>query len=159
MWKTSKATVQTELNPRDADSRVAEPRGGRLAFDEGLDPAHDNYATLLLDRIFKAALAAKATDVHFELQRQHTLLHWRVDGTLVDLGHVPNGRTTSILNRIKALARLVTYRSDVPQEGRMILPEYQLEARVGTLPTLHGERAVIRLATSQRKLRDLQELG
>jgi type II secretory ATPase GspE/PulE/Tfp pilus assembly ATPase PilB-like protein len=41
----------------------------------------------------------------------------------------------------------------------LILPEYQLEARVGTLPTLHGERAVVRLASSRRELRSLQELG
>ena len=78
---------------------------------------------------------------------------------MINLGSVPNGRSTSILNRIKALARLVTYRSDVPQEGRLIVPEYQLEARVGTLPTLHGERAVVRLASGRKKMRSLQELG
>lgn len=120
---------------------------------------HDGYAVAIVDRILKSAIAANVTDIHFELNRDQTLLRWRVDGTLIDLGSIPNGRTTSILNRIKALARLVTYRSDVPQEGRLIVPEYQLEARVGTLPTLHGERAVVRLASSRKKLRSLQELG
>lgn len=149
MWKPFKSNAPTELDSRDATS----------SFHVGLDPAQDSYATVILDRILQAAITARATDVHFELHRQQTLLHWRVDGTLVDLGSVPNGKTTSILNRIKALARLVTYRCDIPQEGRLILPVFQLEARVGTLPTLHGERAVIRLATGQRKLLGLQELG
>ncbi len=148
MWKSTKSDAAP-----DADSE------GALGFSAGLDPANDNYAVLVVDRILKAAVNAKATDVHFELSRTQTLLHWRVDGTLVDLGCVPNGRTTSILNRIKAMARLVTYRSDIPQEGRLALPEYQLEARVGTLPTLHGERVVIRLATGQKKRLKLKELG
>ena len=148
MWKSSKINE----TPLTAD-------GGTLDFTRGLDPAHDSYAVMVVDRILKSAVAANVSDIHFELNRDQTLLLWRVDGTLIDLGSVPNGRTTSILNRIKALARLVTYRSDIPQEGRMLVPEYQLEARVGTLPTLHGERAVIRLAFNRQKLRSLQELG
>ena len=129
MWKSSKINE----TPLTAD-------GGTLDFTRGLDPAHDSYAVMVVDRILKSAVAANVSDIHFELNRDQTLLLWRVDGTLIDLGSVPNGRTTSILNRIKALARLVTYRSDIPQEGRLLVPEYQLEARVGTLPTLHGER-------------------
>ncbi|MDX1929380.1 MAG: ATPase, T2SS/T4P/T4SS family [Pirellulaceae bacterium] len=147
MWKSSK-------NP---ETTLAENVG--LDFASGLNPAHDSYAVTVVDRILKAAVAANVTDIHFELNRDQTLLLWRIDGTLIDLGSVPNGRSTSILNRIKALARLVTYRTDIPQEGRLIVPEYQLEARVGTLPTLHGERAVIRLASGRRKLRALHELG
>jgi general secretion pathway protein E len=148
LWKSSK-TPETAL--------AAENVG--LDFASGLNPAHDSYAVTVVDRILNAAVIAHVTDIHFELNRDRTLVLWRIDGTLIDLGSVPNGRSTSILNRIKALARLVTYRTDIPQEGRLIVPEYQLEARVGTLPTLHGERAVIRLASSRRKLRALQELG
>lgn len=148
MWKSSK-----DIEPQPP----AESSG--CDFASGLDPAHDSYAVTIVDRILKSAVASRVTDIHFELNRDQTLLLWRVDGTLVDLGSVPNGRTTSILNRIKALARLVTYRSDVPQEGRLIVPELELEARVGTLPTLHGERAVIRLASGRKRLRTLSELG
>jgi len=153
VWKSSKI-IET---PRTAENPTAENAG--LDFSSGLDPTHDSYAVSIVDRILKSAVAANVTDIHFELNRDQTLLLWRVDGTLIDLGSVPNGHTTSILNRIKALARLVTYRSDIPQEGRLIVPEYQLEARVGTLPTLHGERAVIRLASCRKELRSLQELG
>ncbi len=153
MWKSSK---RDSLIPNVATNSLND---SPTAFHTGLDPTHDNYAVIVVDRLLQAAVAARATDVHVELNRDQTLLRWRVDGTLVDLGSVPNGRSTSILNRIKALARLVTYRCDIPQEGRLVLSDCQLEARVGTLPTLHGERAVIRLALAQKKLRSLQELG
>lgn len=148
VWKSSKP-IETKLTAEDTG----------IDFASGLDPTHESYAVTVVDRILQAAVAAHVTDIHFELNRERTLLLWRIDGTLINLGSVPNGRSTSILNRIKALARLVTYRADVPQEGRLIVPEYQLEARVGTLPTLHGERAVIRLASGRKKLRSLQELG
>lgn len=153
MWKSNKII--------DAPGTVTNGPVKNNGFDfaSGLDPAHDNYAVSIVDRILKSAVAANVTDIHFELNRDQTLLLWRIDGTLIDLGSVPNGRTTSIVNRIKALARLVTYRSDVPQEGRLIIPEYQLEGRVGTLPTLHGERAVLRLASARKRMRSLDELG
>ncbi len=153
MWKSPKHDTN---NLRAAKATSNE---SSFAFNSGLDPAHDNYAVSIVDRIFKAAIEACATDVHIELNREQTLLRWRVEGTLVDLGSVPNGRSTSILNRIKALARLVTYRCDIPQEGRIMLADYNVEARVGTLPTLHGERAVIRLALAQKRLLNLHELG
>ncbi len=148
MWKSNKVRE----TPFAAE-------GTGLDFAAGLDPNQDSYAISLVDRVLKSAIDANATDIHFELNRDRTLLRWRVDGTLIDLGSVPNGRATSILNRIKALARLVTYRADIPQEGRFVVADYQLEARVGTLPTLHGERAVIRIASNRRQLRSLQELG
>ena len=157
MWKSPKPN-SVEL-PDAATSSMASSCASAFAFNSGLDPAHDNYAVVVVDRILKAAIESRATDVHIELNRDQTLLHWRIDGTLIDLGSVPNGRSTSILGRIKALARLVTYRCDIPQEGRMIIGKHQAEARVGTLPTLHGERAVIRLALAQKKLLNLDELG
>ncbi len=159
VWKSNKSNEATRRTGSSDPGQAQEAGVSAINFACGLDPAHDGYAVAIVDRILKSAIAANVTDIHFELNRDQTLLRWRVEGTLIDLGSIPNGRTTSILNRIKALARLVTYRSDIPQEGRLVAPEYQLEARVGTLPTLHGERAVVRLASSRKKLRSLQELG
>ncbi len=111
-----------------------------------LQPHSDQYAAQVVDHLLRQAVASGASDVHVEKANGVVQLRWRVEGALQDLGVCPDGQTTSILGRIKALAGLVTYRHDIPQEGRMVLGEFQLEARVGTLPTLHGERAVIRLA-------------
>ncbi len=151
MWKSSK---QRESPARDPSTAYASAN-----FAHGLDPADDTYAVQVVERILTAAIMARATDIHFEANSAHTHIRWRVDGTLMDRGTVPHGSQTSVVNRIKALARLITYRSDIPQEGRLILAEQQLEARVGTLPTLHGERAVIRLAIGRTMLRTIEQLG
>ena len=63
MWKSSK-TIETKL--------TAEETG--LDFASGLDPAHESYAVTIVDRILKAAVAAHVTDIHFELNRERTLL-------------------------------------------------------------------------------------
>ena len=117
-----------------------------LNFDD-LDPKTDRYATEVVDRLLRAAIEQGASDVHLEKLPTGIQVRWRIDGTLVNLGQCVDGTSTNILARIKALARLVTYRHDIPQEGRIALADGSLEARVGTLPTLHGERVVIRMAS------------
>tara|TARA_R110002095_G_scaffold128989_1_gene111717 strand:- start:373 stop:1521 length:1149 start_codon:yes stop_codon:yes gene_type:complete len=111
-----------------------------------LNPQVESYATQVVERVIAAAQSAGASDIHFETLPGLVQIRLRISGRLVEYGDCPDGHTTKILARIKALARLITYRSDIPQEGRFVLAHPPLEARVGTLPTLHGERAVIRLA-------------
>lgn len=129
-----------------------------LSFDD-LDTASDLYAAQVVDRILKAAVAAQASDVHLtEGNQVHTVL-FRVHGKLMRLPDIPAGSTTSISGRIKALARLITYRHDIPQEGRLVFAldgnsaessrNGRMEVRVSTLPTLHGERLVLRFAAAQ----------
>ncbi len=119
-----------------------------LQLDD-LDPQREDYATRVVQRILDAAVAAGASDIHFDARAQGIDIRWRVAGNLLPLCSLTDGVSTSIMSRIKVLARLVTYRRDIPQEGRMVLGDQQLEARVGTLPTLHGERAVIRIVAKQ----------
>lgn len=128
-----------------------------------MTPDSDAYASQAVDRILHAAARIGASDVHLTQRHQTLTLQFRVDGRLISLPDVPSGTTTSIPARIKALARLITYRQDVPQEGRLVFAASQdserLEARVSTLPTLHGERLVIRLAQPGSTPRLPQDLG
>ncbi len=124
-----------------------------------LDPQDDRYATQVVERLLQSALQAGASDIHVEKAMSGVHLRWRVDGCLIDLGNFPDGKSTHILGRIKALARLVTYRHDIPQEGRIVFTDRSLEARVGTLPTLHGERAVIRIVSQQANAWLPEQLG
>lgn len=125
----------------------------------GLSPERDDYATLLTDRILQLATQHNASDVHLDAQPDGYLLRLRVDGVLREIGSVPHGVSTNMPGRIKSLAQLLTYRSDIPQEGRLIFGQPRREARVVTFPTLHGERVVIRLVTPQERPWRLQDIG
>lgn len=125
-----------------------------------LNPNADDYAAHVLERILHAALRAGASDIHVTQASDTISLRWRVAGRLLDLGTLPDGTSTKLLGRIKAAARLVTYRNDIPQEGRMFIRAAEtIEARVGTLPLLHGERAVIRLSTQHDRGWFPEQLG
>ncbi|MFK7738207.1 MAG: GspE/PulE family protein [Pirellulaceae bacterium] len=134
----------------------------RLSWED-LDPNDDNYAVQVVDRLLQFALRVGASDVHVSQRHGRIQLRLRVHGLLQDLGSLSDGSVSTILGRLKALARLVTYRNDIPQEGsiRLINPGETApwEARIGTLPTLGGERAVIRLNPGNSTRRTMSELG
>jgi type II secretory ATPase GspE/PulE/Tfp pilus assembly ATPase PilB-like protein len=69
------------------------------------------------------------------------------------------GVNASVIARLKVLSGLLTYRSDVPQEGRVETPSHGREIRVSTFPTLHGERGVLRFFGHAREFTTLDDLG
>jgi type II secretory ATPase GspE/PulE/Tfp pilus assembly ATPase PilB-like protein len=78
---------------------------------------------------------------------------------LQQVGVFPKGEAADAVARLKVLAELLTYHTDIPQEGRIREKLGDIEMRVCTFPTLHGERAVIRLFATQQRFQYLQDLG
>lgn len=106
-----------------------------------------------------AARRRGASDLHLQPTPDGLELKWRLDGVLVPLGTFPPGASANVVARLKVLADLLTYRTDVPQEGRIRSPETAVEMRVSTFPTLYGEKAVVRLFTSSSRFLQLADLG
>ena len=100
----------------------------------------------------------KASDVNVQPTPRGLQIRWRLDGVLQSLGDYPRGELTDVVARLKVLADLLTYRSDVPQEGRLRERHGNIEIRVSTFPTLHGERAVVRLFAAQGQYLYLDDL-
>lgn len=109
-----------------------------------LDAAAADYAAQFVDRLLAAAQQWRASDVHLTPAPEGLDVRWRLDGVLQSLGTFPVGESTNVVARLKVLGSLLTYRTDVPQEGRIREGSGDVEMRVSTFPTLHGERAVVR---------------
>jgi type II secretory ATPase GspE/PulE/Tfp pilus assembly ATPase PilB-like protein len=135
-----------------------------------LDASSPLYATQVVDALLAAAVQAGASDVHLHPTPQGLSIRWRIDGVLQTLGEFERGQAADVVARLKVLAELLTYRNDVPQEGRIrtrehqpsspaVLPTDCVEMRVSTFPTLHGERAVVRLFAAQDQYLYPQDLG
>jgi general secretion pathway protein E len=124
-----------------------------------LDPADPQYATRFVDAVLAAARQCGASDLHLQPTPTGLELKWRLDGVLVSLGTYPPGVSANIVARLKVLADLLTYRTDVPQEGRIRASETAVEMRASTFPTLYGEKAVVRLFTSSSHFLQLADLG
>lgn len=139
---------------------VQQPRSDRLLEElRGLDPADSRYATEVVDRMLAAGRAAGASDLHLQPAAEGLQLRFRVDGVLRPVAVFPPEVAVNIVTRLKVLARLLTYQTDSPQEGRIRTSDGEVEMRVATFPTLHGERAVVRLFGSSGRFERLDDLG
>ena len=89
-------------------------------------------------------------------------VRFRQDGVLHVLGNLPAELTSQFAARLKVLANLLTYKIDSPQEGRIrsgVVPGVEKEMRVSTVPTLYGERVVVRFFSEETQYRYTDELG
>lgn len=101
----------------------------------------------LVDVLLADAVRARASDVHVEPQATDLRIRYRVDGLLRDVMTVPRNARAAVVSRIKIVSGLDIAEKRRPQDGRakLTVDGLTVEARVSTLPTLHGEKVVIRL--------------
>jgi general secretion pathway protein E len=124
-----------------------------------LDAGQTAYASRFVDLLLDGAQAVGASDVHLQPTATGLEVCWRLDGVLQKVGVFSPGDTADVVARLKVLAELLTYRTDVPQEGRLRERHGTTEIRVSTLPTLHGERAVVRLFAAEDQFLFIDDLG
>ncbi len=124
-----------------------------------LDVADPQFATIAVDRMLEAGQSYGASDLHLQPTDEGLLLRFRLDGVLQPAGTFPSAVAANIVARLKVLAQLLTYRNDVPQEGRIRAGQTDLERRVSTFPTLHGERCVVRFFAGVDRYQRLDDLG
>jgi general secretion pathway protein E len=114
----------------------------------------------LVDALLAASVASGASDLHLLPTMEGLQATWRIDGVLQPVGLISPQLATNVVTRLKVLARLLTYRTNVPQEGRITAEGSAVEVRVSTFPTLFGEKVVARnLPRGAQPLANLAELG
>ncbi len=125
----------------------------------GLDPASPQFATEAVALLLSTARSVGASDLHVQPTAEGLDIRHRMDGVLQPMALLPSKVAPNIVARLKVLAHLLTYRTDVPQEGRIPSQPGQAECRVSTFPTLLGERVVVRFFAEPGRLLDLDQLG
>jgi type IV pilus assembly protein PilB len=115
----------------------------------------------LVNAILSGALDARASDVHIEPQYSGLRVRYRIDGMLRDVMDVPPAAALTVISRLKIMAGLDIGERRVPQDGRtnIVLEGRKLDARVSSLPSIHGEKVVLRLLDNGAALPTLDQLG
>jgi type II secretory ATPase GspE/PulE/Tfp pilus assembly ATPase PilB-like protein len=117
----------------------------------------------LVDDLLAQAIQAEASDVHFEPTADSLVVKFRLDGVLNPVEGLPATLTDNVVARLKVLGGLLTYRNDIPQEGRLEISgaaaEKVSDVRLAIFPTIHGQRAVVRLFYRRQDLLTLEQLG
>ena len=126
------------------------------------DARHDTPAVKLLRDTLQDAAARGASDIHIEPGEHGWRIRLRIDGLLHEIGRPPSHLHDAFVTRIKVLARLDIAERRTPQDGRLRLPlaaGHIEEYRVNSLPTLYGEKLVLRRLAAQPTLLTLDALG
>lgn len=115
----------------------------------------------LVDRVLRAAAEQDAGDVHVDPTGDALLIRFRCDGVLRVFGTESAELTSRVVGRLKSLAGLLVYRTDLPQEGRIPADRSPIgrEVRVATYPTVDGERVALRLDTRAGRDLRVEDLG
>ena len=103
----------------------------------------------LVRELLHKAIKSGASDVHFEPTESELIVKFRLDGVLNPVEKLPRSICDNVIARLKVLGGLLTYRNDIPQEGRIQLNNAEddtvTDQRLAVFPTIHGQRAVVRL--------------
>lgn len=115
----------------------------------------------LVDDIISYGFMNHASDVHIEPTEKEIVIRFRIDGLLYDIMNLPKNILDMIVTRIKILAKLRTDETRAAQDGKIVteVEGSKLDIRVSVLPTVHGEKVVMRLLSSQGRYFTLEELG
>lgn len=116
----------------------------------------------LANAIVETAYRAKASDIHIEPFSNITKIRIRIDGDLVEQSQISHAIHNSLVTRFKILSNMNIAEKRVPQDGRFAykIDGTHLDVRVSSLPTVNGEKVVIRLlSTGASKIMDITELG
>lgn len=175
--KNIHALVATSSKIQDAINKVYEKSGAHL---HGLDDIEDEEYDLdepiidlleagddeapvikLVNTLLFRAVKEKASDIHIEPYEKDMVVRFRIDGVLYDIFKPPKKLQNSITSRIKVMGNLNIAEKRLPQDGRipLKLAGKDIDIRLNSVPTAHGERLVMRLQDRSNVILELEQLG
>lgn len=140
-----------------ASAGVSVPQS--MTVDE--DEADAAPAIRLVNSIIDRACTEGASDIHIEPGENGMIIRMRIDGALRPIIPVPRELQHSVISRMKIMARMDIAQKNIPQDGRanVTVRQESLDLRISTLPTIHGEKVVVRLLRKTPELATLDGIG
>jgi type IV pilus assembly protein PilB len=120
-----------------------------------------NDVSGILEHSMQLSLDKNASDIHIEPRKNNVEIRLRIDGTLRKIVEYPNNSHPGVISKTKLMANLKIDESRIPQDGRIStwIGEKEVDLRVSTLPTVNGEKVVMRVLDKSKKIPTLQKLG
>jgi len=151
---------------RSAMGQIVERLGaeseGELEDVEHLrDLASEAPVIRLVNLVMQRAVEARASDIHIEPFENRLKVRYRIDGVLQEVEAPPASSTAAVISRIKIMAKLNIAERRLPQDGRIMhrVQGKELDLRVSTVPTSHGESVVMRILDRENIVLDFASLG
>ena len=151
--------MQRDLLGSQYGASVTTPANQSVAVDG--DESDAAPAIRLVNSIIDRACTEGASDIHMEPGEDSMTIRMRIDGALRPIIPVPRELQNSVISRMKIMARMDIAQKNIPQDGRanVTIRQETLDLRISTLPTIHGEKVVVRLLRKTPELATLEGIG
>ncbi len=128
---------------------------------EGAEIIREAPVSNIVDQLLEYAIKSRASDIHIEPQEDRTRVRYRIDGILQEKILLPKGVHDALISRIKILSVLKIDEKRLPQDGRFTFTfgQSEVDLRISVVPTVHGEKVVMRLLPKSAGAPTLLELG
>ncbi len=125
------------------------------------DMANKAPIVKLLNTILFQALKQRASDVHIQPYERHVQARYRIDGILYDVMRIPKVVQEAVISRIKVMGKMDIAERRVPQDGQtsFVAGGREVDVRISTIPSVNGERAVMRMQDKSTGIYDLRKIG
>jgi len=132
-----------------------------LSLDKLVARAEEAPVVKLVDLIIRQAINERASDIHIEPFKERISLRYRIDGKLYEIPPPAKHLHLAIISRVKILAKLDIAEKRLPQDGAIMvkIDERPIDLRVSTIPTIYGEKTVLRILDKSQVVLDLNQLG
>jgi len=162
--------IQTLYGSEGVSRAIEEmKRSARVPAMEDLAPASTTVdddtqsapTIRLVNSIIERAVAERASDIHLEPHEDELLVRMRVDGLMRDILNVPKNLQAAVISRLKVMGAMDISEKRIPQDGRanVTIKQKAIDLRMSTLPTLYGEKLLIRLLDKDAQFLDKASIG
>ena len=143
------------------DSLDGEDEGDLEDVEHLRDLASEAPVIRLVNLVLQRAVESRASDIHIEPFENRLKVRYRIDGVLSEVEAPPAKSTAAVISRIKIMAKLNIAERRLPQDGRIMhrVQGKELDLRVSTVPTSHGESVVMRILDRENVILDFDSLG
>lgn len=157
----SKSSVLDAAGTMEEDMDLSMLASQLPVSEDLLENQDDAPIIRLLNALFTQAIKQKASDIHIETYEDRVLVRNRIDGVLQEVLEIQRAIAPLVISRVKVMAKLDIAEKRIPQDGRISLRigGHNIDVRVSTLPSNHGERVVLRILDKQAAQLDLNLLG
>ncbi len=149
---------------RDSDSEIefgSEVEGKEESIEKALESAEGAPVIRMVNAMLIEALRTRASDIHLEVLEKSSRLRYRIDGALIERPSPPKSYHNALVSRIKIMSELDIAERRIPQDGRLKVRALgkEVDVRVSILPTIFGEKVVMRMLDKSNLAPSLKALG
>lgn len=154
-----KQNIRTEMEDLDENSAINDEFGEEDV--DLLDASNKPPIIRTVNNIILQALKQRVSDIHLQPYEEKLQVRYRIDGILYDIQAIPKKYQDAIISRVKVMGKMDIAEKRLPQDGRKSLRmgDAEVDIRISSVPTSHGERIVMRLLDKSARLYGLEEIG